>query len=186
MSAVNPRGFGFAIMGKDKKASVGATSAQLAELFDCTTRQIELWAQEKIVVRVSRGSYDARRSTTNLVRHLREQAAGRAGLDPSSDTAAAKAEKDKAQTRLTDLRYRKLAGEVVDVAAARDAWGRVMRYLRGFVLGLPGKIHAAVPTLSPHDKKAIERICREGLQDAALGRGLDLTDANRDDADVSD
>lgn len=173
-------------MAKDKTKPAGATSAQLAELFDCTSRQIELWAKDGIVVRVGRGIYDARRSTTNLVKHLREQAAGRAGLDPQSDTAEAKAERDRAQTRITNLRYQKLAGEVVDVEVARDAWGRIMRYLRGFVIGLPGKINAQVPTLSQHDKKSIERICREGLEDAALGRGFRLNETGGDIDDVSD
>jgi len=41
------------------------------------------------------------------------------------------------------------------------------RQVRQFVLGLPGQMAFELPSLTPHDRKTIERICRDGLDDVA-------------------
>jgi phage terminase Nu1 subunit (DNA packaging protein) len=57
--------------------NVGVTSADLAQLWACTSRQVELLAQKGIAVRLGHGRYHAAMSTRNYVCHLREMAAGR-------------------------------------------------------------------------------------------------------------
>jgi hypothetical protein len=52
--------------------------------------------------------------------------------------------------------------------------------VRQFVLGLPNQIAFEVPTLTAHDRKTITRICREGLEDAAMARGFAITPADRE------
>lgn len=164
-----------------------ATPDQMAVLFGCTTRQIELLAKEGIVVRIGRGQYDFAKSTTNYVAHLRKQAAGRAGVDPDSDTASANRERAIEQTALARTKRMVLEGGLIEIAKARDVLDRIVRGVRQFVLGLPNSIAHEVPTLTPHDIAAIKRICTDGLQDASTGNGFDLTNLEGDEAsdDVS-
>jgi len=161
-------------MAKDAKPAEGATSSQLAELFDCTVRQVEIYAKDKIVVRKGRGRYDAAMSTRNLVRHLRQQAAGRAGVDPETDTASANRERAQEQTLLTRTKRLLLEGKTADVTEVRRVWSAVIVGFRQMVLGLPGTINAVVPTLTVHDRRQIEAACRDLLKDSALGRGFDF------------
>jgi phage terminase Nu1 subunit (DNA packaging protein) len=96
---------------------------------------------------------------------------------------AANVEWKQASTELIRLRIRKETGELLPVDDVRDVWGRVVRGIRQFVMSLPGKIAFEVPTLTNHDRGVIERICRDALEDASLGRGFDIA-ADTDDADI--
>jgi phage terminase Nu1 subunit (DNA packaging protein) len=145
-------------------------------LFDCTPRTIQKLASRGIVVRLSAGCFDERNSVRRFIQHLREQAAGRVGLDPAADSVGANVEWKQANTELVRLRLQKEAGQVVGIEEVREVWGRITRGLRQFILSLPGKIAFEVPTLSAHDRGVIERICRDELEDAALGRGVDITE----------
>jgi hypothetical protein len=69
-------------------------------------------AQRGIAVRLGRGRYDAARSTTNYIRHLREQAARQVGTDPAVDGVAANVEWKQASTALLKARYERGGGEV--------------------------------------------------------------------------
>lgn len=165
----------------------GATGADLAQLFDCTQRQVELLAKKGIVVRLGHGRYNAAASTRNYIRHLREQASGRLGRDPKVDGVAANVKWKETNTQLLHLRLRKEAGELVAVADVRETWGRIIRGIRQFVLALPGKIAFDRPMLTARDRAEIEQICRDGLEDAAMGRGFDVTiESSADESDVSD
>jgi hypothetical protein len=59
-------------------------------------------------------------------------------------------------------------------------WRAIMRTVRQFVLTLPNQIAFEIPTLTVHDRKAITRLCREGLEDAAMARGFAITPADRE------
>jgi phage terminase Nu1 subunit (DNA packaging protein) len=156
----------------------------IAWLFDCTPRSIQKLASRGVVVRTGTGRFDEKTSIRNYIRHLREQAAGRVGLDPSTDGVAANVEYKQASTELVRLRLRKEAGQVVSVEEVREVWGRIARGLRQFVLALPSKIAFEVPTLNLQDRGVIERICRDGLQDASLERGLNITEPADHDPDA--
>lgn len=164
----------------------GASSEQLAKLFSCTTRQIEILAHQKIVVRLERGLYDAAQSTQNYIRHLREQAAGRAGLDPSTDTAAANAEKSREQTLLLRSRRLKLEERLIDAAAARSLWGEIVAGIRQFMLGLPVRIAGVVPTLNAQDLRAVELLIHDALNEMALGRGFRFADPGAEKPTAAD
>jgi phage terminase Nu1 subunit (DNA packaging protein) len=151
------------------------SATKMSQLFDCTARQLELLAKKGVVVRVAPGEYDSDASTTNYIRQLREQAAGRVGQDPAVDGVQANVEWKQASTELIRLRIRKEAGELLPVEDVREVWGRVVRGIRQFVMSLPGKIAFEVPTLTVHDRGVIERICRDELEDASLGRGFAIS-----------
>jgi phage terminase Nu1 subunit (DNA packaging protein) len=145
-------------------------TAELARRFGCSTRQIRTLAQRGVVVRTAPGHYDAARPTTNYIRHLRAQAARHVGTHPAVDGVAANVKWKQASTALLEARFKREAAKLVDVAEARDMWGRIDRGTRRFVMGLPAKFAAAVP-MTETDVRAIERLCRDGLEDAALERG---------------
>jgi phage terminase Nu1 subunit (DNA packaging protein) len=156
-------------------AQAGQPREALASLFDCTPRQVELLAQRGIVVRVARGRYDLAKSTRNYIKHLREQAAARVGQDPDKDAVGANVKYKDASTRLLEMRLQKEAGQLIDVDEARSLWGGIIRQVRQAVLGVPGKIAFELPTISPHDRKVMDRICRDTLDDVAMGRGFSVT-----------
>ncbi len=154
-------------------------------LLDCTPRTIQKLALRGIVVRLGSGRFDEKTSIRNCIRYYREQSAGRTGQDGTTDSVAAGVELKQANTQLIRLRLQKEAGELVTVDEVRETWGRIMRGIRQFVLALPGKIAFEVPTLTAHDRGVIERICRDELEDAALGRGFNMNDQTGGDHDLS-
>jgi phage terminase Nu1 subunit (DNA packaging protein) len=158
--------------------------SSLSWLLDCTPRTIQKLALRGIVVRLGSGRFDEKTSIRNCVRHLREQASGRTGQDATTDSVAAGVELKQANTQLIRLRLQREAGELVTVDEVRETWGRIMRGIRQFVLALPGKIAFEVPTLTAHDRGVIERICRDELEDAALGRGFNMNDQTGGDHDL--
>jgi phage terminase Nu1 subunit (DNA packaging protein) len=155
-----------------------ATSGELAELFGCSTRQIEALAQKGIIVRLSRGRYDRDASTTAYIRHLREQAASRAGQDPTIDSVTANVLWKQASTELLQVRLAKEAGELVDVEDVKALWDSIMTAVRGQVLGIPGAFAFEEPSLTPYARQTLERICRERLTDAAMDRGYNVASVN--------
>jgi hypothetical protein len=54
-----------------KRKDDGVSSGALAHRFDCTTRQVELFAKRGIAVKLGHGLYDGETSTRNYIRHLR-------------------------------------------------------------------------------------------------------------------
>ena len=166
-----------------KQDHKGAPPAQLAHLLACDVSLIDGLARKGIAVRLSRGRYDAVATVRNYIKHLREMAAGRVGVK-GQDVSAANIAYRESQTKLNEQKLKKEAGELISVEEVRSNWAGIMRTVRQFVLGLPNQIAFEVPTLTVHDRKAITRICREGLEDAAMGRGFTITPA--DQAAVAD
>lgn len=149
-----------------------ASGSALAALFGCSERAVRALAADGVVKRVGRGQYDVRKSIKGYIAHLREQAAGRVGHDPAQDAVAANRERSLEQAALLRARRMQIEGRMVSADDVRETWGKITRHLRQFVLGLPGQIAFDVPTLTATDRQTIERLCRDGLEDAALGRGL--------------
>jgi terminase small subunit / prophage DNA-packing protein len=155
----------------------GATVEQLCQLWGCDRRQVARLAERGIAMRIGRGRFDAPVSTKKYIAHLREQAAGRVGVT-GKDAVAANVAFKESQTRLNDQRFKKEAGELIPVEEVRTTWAAIMRTVRQFVLTLPNQIAFEVPTLTVHDRKAIDRLVREGLSDAAMARGFTITPAD--------
>ena len=111
------------------------------------------------------GRYDVAASTKRVLAHLAEEAAGRG--DPELRR------KHKLEADRLQLRIAREAGQLVSVADVREG-GWIVRGTRQFVLAIPGRVAFEIPTLSHHDRQIIERICRDGLTDASLGRGFQV------------
>ena len=151
-----------------------AKAAHRASLCSYDERTVQRMAQKGVAVKVGRGVYDLATSTKNYILHLREQAAGRAGQDAAVDPVAANTRLRTAQAELTELKIKQERGELIAVEEVRLIWDGIMRAVRQFVLSLPNQIAFEVPTLTVHDRKAIDRLVREGLEDAAMGRGFTI------------
>jgi phage terminase Nu1 subunit (DNA packaging protein) len=160
----------------------GATARELAILWACSERQVIELARDGIAVRLGRGRYDGPVSTTNYIRHLRGQAAGHVGKDSRFDAVKASVLQKQANTRLLEIKMRRIAGRLIEADVAKQTWVQIIRGIRQAVLALPNKIAFAVPTLTHADRDIIEQIVRDDLQDLAMERGFDFT--RRDSEDV--
>lgn len=153
------------------------TVAELAALWRCSTRTVELLAKEGVTVRLRRGRYAGNLSTGNYIEHLRKQAAGQLGKDPAKDPVAANIRKKSAETELIELRLEKERDRLLDADDVALTWDHITRGVRQWALGLPTRIVMVCPQLTNFDSETIRQIVREGLTDLAMGRGLLISKA---------
>jgi phage terminase Nu1 subunit (DNA packaging protein) len=162
-------------MPETKPPQPGVSAQVLAKLWCMESpRHVQLLAEKGIAVRIARGRYDATASTQNYIKHLREQAAGRVGNDPSSDGVAAGARHKDAATRLLDLKFQEKAGQLLPADLVIDVWTRIGRAARQAFMSFPNRVATIVPTLSAFDRAQIEKLVRDTLEGLALGRGMDF------------
>jgi excisionase family DNA binding protein len=102
-------------------------------------------------------------------------AAGEEG-DSSAEwtTPEAVRRKENALARLRQIEANTAEGKLIRVDDFKALWSSLIISNRNMYLGTPGQIYFEIPTLSPHDRSVIERIVRDNLQDASLGRGYFL------------
>jgi terminase small subunit / prophage DNA-packing protein len=162
---------------------VGA--AVVAEWLNLSPRRVRELAAAGVIVKQKRDQYDLKASVRAYATHVREQAAGRVGIDPTNDIVAANLRLKESNARLADLRYQRESGSLVERALLHGIWDPIMLRVRRFVMGLPGIISFEIPVLTSTDRSTIERICRDGLHDCALERGFDF-DAKASDDQVPD
>lgn len=168
---------------ESEKASEPVSSTVLADLFDCSVKEIEAFARDDLVVRTRRGRYDLRQSTRKYVRHLRKVAAGYTSSDGSVDAVKANVAKRSIETQILQVKYDREIGKLIEIDAARHLWAGLVRTLRQFVRGLPTKIVFLIPHLSNDDMRAIRKLVDDGLTDVALDRGYDLAPASAEEPD---
>jgi phage terminase Nu1 subunit (DNA packaging protein) len=146
------------------------TAAQLAWLTGLGDRALRGYANRGVVVRAGRGKYRLGESVRRLYHHASEAAAGRAG----TGLADARAKLALLQAEGQQLRNASLRGEMVPKADVVDTWRTILRGVRQFVLAWPGKAAFELPVLGPAERAVLERLVRDDLDDAALGRGFDI------------
>ena len=148
-----------------------ATAAQLAWLLGVSDRIIRTYAARGLAVRAgSRGRCVLGQSIRRIHAHVAEAAAGRSG----SELTDARAKLALAQMEGQALRNASLRGETIPKADVVDTWRTILRGVRQMMLAWPSKAAFEIPTLTAADRAVLERICRDDLEDAALGRGFDL------------
>jgi phage terminase Nu1 subunit (DNA packaging protein) len=150
--------------------SATCTSTELAWLLGLTDRAIRLYRSKGLAVRAKRGRYLLGPSVRRIHHHVAESAAGRSG----SALADARAKLATLQAAGQELRNASLRGEVVARGDVVDTWTVLLRGVRQLMLAWPGKAAFEIPTLTVADRAVLERIARDDLEDAALGRGFDL------------
>jgi len=145
------------------------TSQVLADWCGISVRRVRELSSAGVMVKAGPGKFDLKKSITKYMGHLREQAAGR------SEIAAAAIELKQANAQLARLKFRKAEGTVIEAEIAFQIWSRIMIGDRNRYLALPGKIFFEVPYITPHDRRRIEQIVRDDLEDAALQHGYDFS-----------
>jgi terminase small subunit / prophage DNA-packing protein len=151
--------------------SATCTSTELAWLLGLTDRAIRLYRSKGLAVRAKRGRYLLGPSVRRIHHHVAETAAGRSG----SELAASRSKLALLQAEGQALRNAAAKGEVISRADAVATWTVLMRGVRGLMLAWPGKAAFEIPTLTVADRAVLERIARDDLEDAALGRGFDIS-----------
>jgi phage terminase Nu1 subunit (DNA packaging protein) len=146
------------------------TSTELAWLLGLTDRAIRLYRSKGLAVRAKRGRYLLGPSVRRIHHHVAETAAGRAG----SELTDARAKLAAAQTAGQELRNAALRGETVLKVDVLDTGREILRGVRQMMLGWPSKAAFELPVLGPAERAVLDRIVRDDLQDAALGRGFGL------------
>lgn len=156
----------------EKKRPPGTVSVkQLADVLDCSTRQVEKYCEEGLVVRVERGSYHFLTSVRNVVQHLRKQASNNMGGDGKQSVADENILFRRSQRKLSELRIAQLEGQLISVAEIDEAWAVLVAANRQLMLSLPGRYRLENPAASGHDQKVLQTLVHEMLTETSLGTG---------------
>lgn len=155
-----------------KTRPAGTVSAkQLADVLDCSTRQVEKYCEEGLVIRVERGAYHFLSSIRNVVTHLRKQA----GNNMASNGAQSVADENilfrRSQRKLSELRIAQLEGTLITMAEIEESWAALVAANRQLMLSLPGRYRLENPGASGHDQAILQKLCHDMLSETALGEG---------------
>ena len=139
------------------------TAAEFSNLIGVAIRNVrDLAAKGVMVPGKKRGEFLTGPSLLAYVEDMRNKAAGRAtanGVNLADERALLAREQRIEQERKNKV----AAGEMISVDEAKEGWSRIGAAFRSAVLGLPSRIRAVVPSLTPHDGQAIAEQCREVL-----------------------
>lgn len=149
----------------DGAPAAGATAAQLAKVFGCHERRIFELANKGIVVRAkAKGRFEFLPSIRNYIEHLEKVAGGREG---DNTLASVRTELEKEKTENFRLKNAALRADLVSREEISEGWMRIVKAVRGAVLGVPTKARQKLPHLTAHDGEALALICRQALKDVA-------------------
>jgi phage terminase Nu1 subunit (DNA packaging protein) len=154
----------------------------VAEWLNLSPRRVRELAAAGVIVKQKRDQYDLKASVRAYATHVREQAAGRVGIDPTNDIVAANLRLKEANARLADLRYQKESGTLIEVASVHQLWDPIMRGIVQRSLAYPGKFAFEIPTITATDRSRMEQIIRDDLEDMRLGHGFDFSGPELDAA----
>src|SRR3954463_13993908 len=149
------------------KIAAELTAPELGELFGCDPRAIRSLASRGIMQRTRHGRYKAAESIRAYVVHLREQAAGRIGHDPSIDIVRENALLRRARRRMIEIKYERVSNSLISIDEIREIWGRILVNVRSITIAIPNRAHKALPHLSRQDLNTLNDICREVLTEAS-------------------
>lgn len=135
---------------------------------DCDARTIGTYARQDVAIRTARGRYKLGETVRNVVRRLREQAAGRMGRTDGVDAVKANADLKEAQRVFTELRTKQLAGELLSYNEIEAAWAEIATATKQLFLSVPSRARFDIPHLTGKDQKALERLVHDMLTEVAF------------------
>ena len=145
------------------------SGVELGELIDLHERQVRKLAERGVIERLGRGRYDPAKAIVAYIRHLREEAAGRAsdgsraiGLDIVSERA--RLAKENADMRAR--RNAQEAGELVAVTLVTQAVVNLIAMSKAHLLKVAPRIAGRDAKLRARIQEAIE----EALEELTLAR----------------
>lgn len=117
--------------------------------------------------------WEANTDLTKAPATVKARAAARgahAGVAPTISLAEAAAEEKRWKAERAKLDFQMRSGELVSAKEWTAALAEDLARFRSKVLGLPSKAKQVLPHLSTTDLKALNRICREMLEELAVMR----------------
>src|SRR3954453_13906206 len=137
------------------------TGPELAGLLGCGPRMVRSLAGRGLVKRARHGRYEVAASIKTYVGHLREQAAGRIGHDPSIDIVRENALLRRAKRRMLEIKHERLSGSLISLEEVKELWSCIVVNVRTIALAIPSRAREALPHLSRLDLNTLDDICRE-------------------------
>jgi phage terminase Nu1 subunit (DNA packaging protein) len=159
----------------DSKKFVGASV--VADWLGLSVRRVRELAAAGVVAKAGRNKFDLKAAVRSYAEHMREQAAGRAGIDVATDIASANVRLKEANIRLANLRFKKESGTLVEKDLVLQTWCPIMRGVVQRSLAYPAKFMFEIPTITVTDRSRMEQIIRDDLEDMRLGHGFDFGSA---------
>jgi phage terminase Nu1 subunit (DNA packaging protein) len=150
------------------------SARNLGQILGVSQKTIERYASDGLAVRVGHGRYRLVQSVSNVVKRLREKAAGRLGHDESTDVVRANARFKDAQTRLTEIKIRQLEGELISLPEVEAAWDEVAATIKQLILTFPARARADLPHLTGRDQKVLDGLARTMLTEVATEASVRL------------
>lgn len=143
-----------------------ATEAQLATFWGVSARQVRMLVSEGVIAKSDAALFDVQAVTRSYLRHLMGKA-NRGATDP--ELKAEKLRLTREQADAVEIKNAAARGDLVAVSDVKSTWAGILRDLRTALLGLPSRIHARLPHLTPHDVKTIDSEIRDVLTELANG-----------------
>jgi hypothetical protein len=89
--------------------------------------------------------------------------------DPLSNIAAARLQLEGYKAKLARLEYEQRAGVLIEVATAKEIFGRQIQEAKTAFMAVGRKARSRIPHLTVDDVITIEDLCREALEGLAAG-----------------
>lgn len=141
------------------------TKADLAVLFDISTRAVTDWDQKGILVRMGRG-YATIPSIHAYIKALRDRATEKQSSTGRS-LADERAESERVSRQIDEIKLAKMRGEVMTLDEVSASWSMFAAAVKAAVLSVPGKARSSIPHLTPHDAETLRSLCRDILSELA-------------------
>jgi terminase small subunit / prophage DNA-packing protein len=129
-----------------------ATLAEFAERVGVSARQVEKFAAQGVMVRISHGRYLTFASVRNIIAKLSAAASGREG-GPASQ---ARAKLLASQARQAEMKEAVLRGDLVRAAEVTAVNSAVFREIRSRSLALPARLAGKIPHLTAAEVAIID------------------------------
>lgn len=144
------------------------SAAELGQLLGISARTVRELAARGIIPRGERGRYPLAAISTYCQR-LREQAAGRAAADGTTDLATERARLAAAQRRRVELQIAAEERRLVNADQVKVKFVGMVTAAKNRLLAVPSKAKSRIPTLTVADVEVLEALVAEALEELAGG-----------------
>jgi phage terminase Nu1 subunit (DNA packaging protein) len=160
------------------------SSAELAALFNVTTKTVSLWARDGIAVRTRYGRFDLAQSVQAFARHHREAAKHTTpGLETGPEARARLA---RLRADIAEQAYKREKGEFVDAGEFIRKYQEGMKRYWREVRQIPWVIAGTLSFVDREMATLIERELHRCHSNVGLGRGPDEDGPGTDYDDVAE
>jgi phage terminase Nu1 subunit (DNA packaging protein) len=163
---------------------VGVPGQVLCAILDCSDRQLRMYEEEGLAIKVDRNRYLLAPTIKNIVKKLREQAAGRLGRSDGTDIVASNAALKDVERQIRETKLAQMRGELVNRPSIVETWRELVMTVRQLFLAVPARARHDLPHLTPKDQEILERLCRDMLTEIALAEEIKIPAAKAEVANV--